>query len=223
MVGAGVAGLQDAPFGTRVGGPQRFNLTGEADGVARQYRLDPPQFTKTRRRSPDRNLLAARESLFRLALAFGHQQPHAHRPDMPARRREPAEQRFAPLFFIEMKALRIELRGKFLDQVRGEGERPQFAPLPDLDILEETHQPACSATRLARRCTMIGETISHKACPAALRTTPLNVTMPVSGRLRETLASATSTSSVSSSPGRSGASQRNSLTPGEPSEAVRPI
>ena len=70
---------------------------------------------------------------------------------------------------------------------------------------------------------MIGETISHNACPAALRTTPLNVTMPVSGRLRETLASATSISSVRSSPGRSGASQRNSLTPGEPSEAVRPM
>src|SRR6266404_1373597 len=223
MVGAGVAGLQNAPFGTLLRRPQRFNLTGEADGVARQYRLDPPQFTKTRRRSPDRNLLAARESVFRLALAIGHQQLHAHRPDMPARRRESAEQRFASLFLIEMKALRIELRGKFLDQVRGEGERPQFAPLPDLDILEETHQPACSATRLARRCTMIGETISHKTCPAALRTTPLNVTIPVSGRLRETLASVTSISSVRSSPGRSGASQRNSLTPGEPSDAVRPI
>src|SRR6266404_9984968 len=223
MVGAGVAGLQNAPFGTLLRRPQRFNLTGEADGVARQYRLDPPQFTKTRRRSPDRNLLAARESVFRLALAIGHQQLHAHRPDMPARRRESAEQRFASLFLIEMKALRIELRGKFLDQVRGEGERPQFAPLPDLDILEETHQPACPAARPARRCTMIGETISHKTCPAALRTTPLNVTMPVSGRLRETLASATLTSSVSSSSGRSGASQRNSLTPGEPSEAVRPI
>jgi hypothetical protein len=70
---------------------------------------------------------------------------------------------------------------------------------------------------------MIGETISHNACPAALRTTLLNVTIPVSGRLHETRASVTSTSSVMSSPGRSGASQRTSLTPGEPSEAVRPI
>jgi len=51
----------------------------------------------------------------------------------------------------------------------------------------------------------------------------LKVTMPVPGRLREILASATSTSSMTSSPGRSGASQRNSLTPGEPSEAVRPM
>ena len=70
---------------------------------------------------------------------------------------------------------------------------------------------------------MIGETISHSACPPHCGPTPLNVTMPVSGRLRETRASATSTSSVRSSPGRSGASQRNSLTPGEPSDAVRPI
>src|SRR2546423_9389847 len=142
---------------------------------------------------------------------------------MPARGREPAEQRFAALFFVEMKALRVELRGEFLDQLSGEGERAQFVPLPDLDIFEETHQPACSGATPARRRTMIGDTISHNACPAALRTTPLNVTTPVSGRLRDTLASATSTSSMSSSPGRSGASQRNSLTPGEPSETVRPI
>ena len=70
---------------------------------------------------------------------------------------------------------------------------------------------------------MIGDTISHNACPAALLTTALNVTMPVVGRLRDTLASATSTSSMRSSPGRSGASQRSSLTPGEPSDTVRPI
>ena len=70
---------------------------------------------------------------------------------------------------------------------------------------------------------MIGDSISHSTTPAALRIVPLKVTMPVSGRLFETRASATSTSSVRSSPGRSGASQRISLTPGEPSEAVRPI
>src|SRR6478752_7349799 len=122
-----------------------------------------------------------------------------------------------------MKALRIELRGELLDGVGSEGERPQLAALADLDVLEEAHQPGCSAAAPARRATMIGETISHNACPAALRTTHLNVTMPVSGRLRETRASATSTSSVRSSPGRSGASQRNSLTPGEPSDAVRPM
>src|SRR6266850_7018327 len=119
-----------------------------------------------------------------------------------------------PRLFVEMKGLRIELRRKFLDSVGGEGERPDVAPPPDLDVLEETHQPACPVAIAARRCTMMGETISHNATPAALRTRPLNVTIPVPGRLRETLASATSTSSVRSSPGRSGASQRNSLTPG---------
>src|ERR1700712_4511522 len=129
---------------------------------------------------------------------------------MPARCRQPAEQRFTAFLFIEMKALRIELRGKFLDQLSREGERSQFEPLPDLKVLEETHQPAYLAATAARRCTMIGETISHNACPAALRTVPLNMTMPVSGRLRETLASITSISSVRSSPGRSGASQRTS-------------
>ncbi len=149
------------------------------------------------------------------ALAIGHQQLHADRSDMPARRRQSAEQRFAPCFLVEMKALRIELRREFLDGLGGEGERSDFAPLPDLDVLEEIHQPPPAPPRPRdRRCTMIGETHSHNACPAALRTTALKVTMPVSGRLRETLASATSTSSVRSSPGRNGASQRNSLDAG---------
>ena len=132
---------------------------------------------------------------FGLALAVGDQQLHADRSDMPARRRKPAEQRLAALLLVEMKALRIELRGEFLDHLGGEGERSDFAPLPDLDFLEETHQPAYSAAP-ARRRTMIGETISHSASPPALRTTPLNVTMPVSGRLlRNPAPPSTSTSS----------------------------
>src|SRR5258707_12074384 len=122
-----------------------------------------------------------------------------------------------------MKALRIELRRKLLDQPGGKSERADLTPLPDLDVLEETHQLGRSAALAARRRTMIGETHSHNSCPAALRAQHLNVTIPVSGRLRETLASATSTLSVRSSSGRNGASQRNSLTPGEPSDAVRPI
>src|SRR5258708_19058643 len=108
-----------------------------------------------------------------------------------------------------------------LDQVGGEGERPHLAPLPDRDVFEEVHQRAGSAAAPARRANMIGETISHNACPAALRATALKVTMPVAGRLRDTLASVTSISSTRSSPERSGASQRTSLTPGEPSEALR--
>src|SRR5271154_7498018 len=223
LVGAGVAGLRDTPFGTLLGRSQRFDFACETDGVAGQHRADPAQFAKPRRRSPDRNLLAARGRLLGLTLAVGHQKLHADRSDMPARGRQPAEQRVASRFFIEMKALRVELRREFLDQFRGEGERSQFAPQPDFEVLEETHQPACPAAASARRLTMIGVTISHSACPAALRIKPWNVTIPVSGRLRETRASVTSMSSVRSSPGRSGASQRNSLTPGDPSDAVRPI
>src|ERR1700688_223922 len=122
-----------------------------------------------------------------------------------------------------MKALRIELRRKGLDGVSGEGERTEFAPLSCLDVFEEMHQRAHQVAASPRRWTMIGETISHNACPEELLAVILNMTMPVVGRLRETRASATSTSSVMSSPGRNGASQRNSLTPGEPSDAVRPI
>src|SRR6201998_2995948 len=142
---------------------------------------------------------------------------------MPARRRESAEQRFAAFILVEMKTLRIELCRESLDRLGGEGKRSQFAPLPNLDVLEEPHQPTCPNASSGRRSTMIGEIISHNSCPAALRITHLNVTMPVEGRLRETRASVISTSSMRSSSGRSGASQRNSLTPGEPIDAVRPI
>src|SRR5258705_6462107 len=178
LVGAGVGGLQDAPFRALLGSALRFDLAGEADGIAGQYRLEPAQLAKARRRSPDRDLLAARESLPRRALAIVHQQLHADRSDMPARCGEPAEQRLPPLFLVEMKALWIELRGEFLDCVGGEGARPQFSPLPDLGVLEEAHQPGYSPAAPARRATMIGETISHNALPAAWPTTPLDVTLP---------------------------------------------
>jgi hypothetical protein len=41
-----------------------------------------------------------------------------------------------------MKRLRVELRRKFLDQFGGEGERSQFTPPTDLDVLEKTHDVA---------------------------------------------------------------------------------
>src|SRR3954453_538219 len=114
---------------------------------------------------------------------------------MPAGCGEPSEQRFAACFLIEVKALGIELRGEALDRVGRERERPQFAPLADRHILEKTHQPA---TTSSRRRTMIGETITHSASPAALRTPHFKVTIPVSGRLRDLRASTTSTSSIKS-------------------------
>src|SRR5205814_4646299 len=106
-----------------------------------------------------------------------------------------------------MERLRIKLRGKGLDPIGAESERPDFTPLPDLHVLEEPHQPISSATPCERRPTRIGDIISHRTCPAELRTTALKVTIPVSGLLLERRASVTSTSSIKSSPGRSGASQ----------------
>ena len=54
----------------------------------------------------------------------------------------------------------------------------------------------------------IGVIISEIVCPLALRVLNLNLTMPKVGRLCDTRASTTSTSSVRSSPGRNGASHR---------------
>src|ERR1700744_3675567 len=193
------------------------------DRVAGQHRLDPAQFAKTGRRPPDRDFFAAGRRFAGLALAVGHQEFHADRSDMPSRGRQAAEQRFAPLFLVEMKALRIKLRREGLDGVSGESERTEFTPLSCLDVFKKMHWRACQVAASPRRWTMIGETISHNSCPAELLATILNMTMPVVGRLRETRASVTSMSSVMSSPGRNGASQRSSFTPGEPNDAVRPI
>src|SRR3984957_20291791 len=193
------------------------------DRVAGQHRFDPAQFAKAGRRPPDRDGFTTGRHFAGLALAVGHQEFHADRSDMPSRGRQAAEQRFAPLLLVEMKALRITLRRDGLDCVTGESERTEFTPLPCLDVFEKMHRRARQVAASPRRWTMIGETISHNACPAELLATILNMTMPVVGRLRETRASVTSTSSVTSSPGRNGASQRNSLTPGEPNDAVRPI
>src|SRR6185437_13989654 len=220
LVGAAVAGLDDSPFGTRLRDALGLDLARKGNGVAGQHRLDPAELTKAWRGSSDRDLLAARGRFAIGTLGVSHQELHVDGGDVPARRRKPAEQRVASLFLGKVKALRIELPRKALDVLGGEGERAQFTPLAERKIFEEAHQPFPAPSR---RLTMIGDTISHSTCPRALRAMALKVMMPVSGRLLDTRASVTSTSSVKSSPGRSGASQRNSLTPGEPSEAVRPM
>src|SRR4051794_19876334 len=172
LVGAAIAGLHDAPLWTLVRGALGLNDAGKADGVAGQHRLEPAQFSKAGRRPPDRNLLAARDRLARQALAVGDHDLHADRSDMPSGCRETAEQRVSSGYLIEVKGLRIELHGEFLDQFGGEGERPEFAPRTDFNVLEETHRTSYSAAS-ARRRTMIGETISPSVTPAAFRTAPL--------------------------------------------------
>src|SRR5581483_10479551 len=219
LIGPGLPRLQNAPLGPRVRHALANDLGGEADGVAGEHRLQPAQIAKTGRRAPHRDRLAARRRLLHQALRVCDHQLHADRADMPAGGGKTAEQRVAALFLAQVEALRIEFRGEALDRIGGKGEGADLAPLPDLHVLEEPHQRDSSAGE--RRPTMIGEVISHSATPAALRAVLLKVTMPVSGRLFETRASITSTSSIKSSPGRNGASQRTSLTPGEPSEAVR--
>src|SRR5882757_4136918 len=159
LIGAGVAGLQDAPFGALVRGSLGLDHTRETDGIARQHRLDPAQLAKTRRRSPDRDLLAARGRFLHQALAVGDQELHADRTDMPSRRGQSAEERLAARLLVEVKRLRVELRGEFLDRFRGEGERSQITPRADFDLLKETHRTSYSAAASARRRTMIGDTI----------------------------------------------------------------
>src|SRR6202012_3808828 len=183
LVGSAVAGFQDSPFGPALGGDAQHDLAGKTDRVAGEHRPDPAQFAKSGRWPPHRDLFAARCDFSGLTLAVGHQQFHADRPDMPPGGGQTAEQRVAPLLLIEMKPLRVEFRREYLDGVGGEGERTEFAPVSDLDILEEMHQLACIVAVSSRRRTMIGDTISHSAWPAALLATALSMTRPVVGRL----------------------------------------
>ena len=224
LIGAGVAGLQDAPFGPLCPTVVWISITLE------KLMVSPASTGLIQRRSrkpgdgPQTAIFSPRAAAsFDLALAVGDQQLHADRTDMPARGGQTAEQRLASRLLVEMKALRIELRGEFLDRFRGEGERAELTPPRRFPVSSKKCIAAASRRgvgapahddrrqHLAQRC---AGRVAHHALEghdaglgAALRDARL----------------VTSISSVRSSPGRSGASQRISLTPGEPSEAVRPM
>src|SRR5690242_3500172 len=199
LISAGVSRLHDAPLRARRRCAQRFDFARKADGVAGEHGPQPAQLAKSRRRPADCDLLAAFTRECGKTLTVCDQKLHAHRADMPAGGGQAAEQRIAAGFLVEMKRLRIKLDGEALDIFRREGEGADVAPLPHLEIFEEPHQPALLLA--SRRLMMIGETISHSASPALLRTVLLKVTIPVSVRLFDTRASMTSTSSIKSSPG----------------------
>src|SRR5262245_15333405 len=115
LIDAGIAGLHDAPFGALFRGALGLDLAAEAERITGKHGLDPAQLAKARRRPPYRDRLPAPDGLLRLTFAVGDQQLHAHGGDVPARRGKPAEQRVAPLLFVEMEALRIELPREPLD------------------------------------------------------------------------------------------------------------
>src|SRR6185312_17228896 len=137
LVGAAVADLDNAPFGTRVRRAPRFDLAGKAERVAGEHRNAPAQFAKSRRRSPYRDRFTTRGRLAGGALAVSNNHLHADRRDMPTRRGEPAEQRIAAFLFGEMEALWIELPRKAFDVLGLEGKGPKLAPLADFNVFIE--------------------------------------------------------------------------------------
>ena len=64
---------------------------------------------------------------------------------MPADCCEPAEQRLASLFLIEMKPLRIVFGGELLDRLCSEGVGADLAALADFQVFVD------SSSRLLRR------------------------------------------------------------------------
>src|SRR6185437_4913398 len=114
-----------------------------------------------------------------------HHQPHPHRGRMPARRDDPTEHRALRTFGIDVKHLRIVFLRERNDLILREGVCAQFAPRPDLDILE----PAAAHARLP----MIGVIETMATCSRSLKMRHSKVTKP-NGLICEGFASTTSAS-----------------------------
>ena len=132
----------------------------------------------------------------------------------------PPNSELRALLLVEVKALRIEFRGERLDGLGGEGVRADLAALADLDLLEEMHRstrPSRApdhdrrghlAQRLARRVARGAfERDDAESRAGSWRRAPRRHRRRASDRRRAATAPASAPRS----------------TPGEPSEAVRPM
>src|SRR5258708_12645276 len=117
---------------------------------------------------------------------------------------------------VEVKRLRVEFAGECLDFVRGERVAADFRARADAEILEIRHPAATFPSPAARRPNIRVAAISSTGLLSALTIWLRKLTSPISGRLLDGRAPAISTPNVRLSPGRTGARQRISSTPGLP-------
>src|SRR5258708_30440881 len=117
---------------------------------------------------------------------------------------------------VEMKRLRVEFEGECFDFVRGERVAADFRARADAEILEIRHPAATFPSPAARRPNIRVAAISSTGLLSALTIWLRKLTSPISGRLLDGRAPAISTRNVRRSPGRTGARERISSTPGLP-------
>src|SRR5205085_824685 len=97
--------------------------------------LDVQNVAGTRRQRPT-DLSAAADDAAGDRQAAGDVQTHRDRRRVPAARGEPAKQAAARRLIVEMKGLRIELRGERLDLRFVDRMRLARETLPDVEIVE---------------------------------------------------------------------------------------
>src|SRR5207247_8952297 len=119
--------------------------------------------------------------------------------------------------------------GEGFDILGGERVTPDVADLANTNVLEELHGSlgafGCPprAALAARRPNIGLTTRVITGWSAVLMSSNLNVTTPTSGRLREARVSSTVARALIRSPGRIGASQFTSSTPGAPMKLAWPM
>src|SRR5262249_43350068 len=178
-------------------------------------RLEPAQIAYARRGPDVRHVLAAGLQGRHVALVAECNEAHADRAGMPARRAQASEVRARSRFLVDMKKLRVIAPCERLDALGREGVAAELLALANSQVLEKLHAeaPACADIRRAN-IIVVREVMTQ--VPTSLSTSKNKPTKPRSGRLWDAFLSTTVTRTRSRSPGRTGASQRISSTPGAP-------
>src|SRR5262249_5457929 len=148
-----------------------------------------------------------------VALVAECNEAHSDRAGMPARRAQASEVRARSHFLVDMKKLRVIAPCERLDALGREGVAAQLLALANSHVLEKLHADACGGVRRVN-IIVVREVMTQ--VPTSLSTSKNKPTKPRSGRLWDAFLSTTVTRTRSTSPGRTGASQRISSTPGAP-------
>src|SRR6185437_626819 len=115
---------------------------------------------------------------------------------------------------VEVEQLGIEPARESLDIGGTEGVMTERISVADLNVLEISHRSVSGC----RRPTICVVVIVIKRVPAASNISNRNFVSPMSGRLFDARVSMTVVRILICAPGRNGASQRTSSTPGAPIE-----
>src|SRR5262249_30698141 len=205
----------DKPVARRAGVAQVLDLQRIGNRVPCINRLEPAQIAHARRGPDVRHILAAGPQGLDVALVAKRNEAHADRAGLPARRAQAAEVRARRRFLVGMKELRVVAPCERLDALGRESVGAEFPALANSQVLEKLHTDAPAGADVRRANIMLVREVMTQV-PISLSTSKNKPTNPRSGRLCDAFLSRTVTRTRSTSPGRTGASQRISSTPGAP-------